>query len=391
MATLGLNMIIAAGEADLLHRCLTSVNAQQTFDEIVIVNTSTDSDIDRTASEFGAHIIAHQWASKEHPHGDFAGARNCALLNSTTDYIMWLDADDIVQEKYQPGLETLRAIFIDGTQPICDIYYLPYALEHDHNLNPTKVAFRDRIFKRVEGIHWLWPVHEVLNINADQLSSENIEFLQISHLREKPKKMSYERNIRILRHEITTNNSRAFHPRYFLSRDLASRGDLAEAAELAKSMLTDFPTAGNTLHSLCMTLAFNFAYGGLRTRPQLEEFQIKESATIEWWLKAAIQCYPQNAEPYFLLGELYNLSGNLAQAEQMYTKATQQPVRTGMAQAEPLYCELPSQRLADIYVKAGRLEHALWINRQALQANTDSESIRSQRQNILDALVNEAI
>ena len=53
MATLGLNMIVAGGEAALLRRCLTSVNARETFDELVIVNTSTDSSINDVASEFG--------------------------------------------------------------------------------------------------------------------------------------------------------------------------------------------------------------------------------------------------------------------------------------------------------------------------------------------------
>lgn len=391
MATLGLNMIIAGGESELLRRCLTSVDAQNTFDEIVIVNTSTDVSIDQTATEFGARVFTHQWASDKHPYGDFAGARNCALMNSTSDYVMWLDTDDVVQEKFQPGLKRLKDMLDDTSQPGSDLYYIPYAVKHDADLNPVSTLYRDRLFKRTNEVRWMWPVHEILHTGKNQPSSTQIDFLQISHLPIKTGHTSSTRNIRILRHEIEANNSNVFHLRYFLARDLATHGDLDEAASIADTLLAEFPGQESIMHSLCMTLAFNFAYGGLRTCPALDEFSLEQSSTIEHWLKAAIRCYQQNAEPYFLLGELYNRSGNQAQAEQMYVKAMEQPVKAGMLQATALYAELPAQRLADIYVKVGRLEHALWMNRRALQANKASETARAQRRAILDTLNNEDI
>jgi len=180
MATLGLNMIVAAGEGDILQRCLLSAKAQETFDEIVIVNTSTDSNIDRVAGEFGASIHFYQWSSYDYPFGNFAAARNCALLNSSTDYIMWLDTDDIIQNSCQPGLRQLRELFVASSHPDIDAYYMPYILTQDESGNPTSTMFRERVFRRHGDICWVWPVHECLSIEWDEERTSRIDFLQVS-------------------------------------------------------------------------------------------------------------------------------------------------------------------------------------------------------------------
>ena len=85
--TLSLCMIVR-DEEEMLPRCLTAV--KDAVDEIVIVDTgSTDSTIE-IARSFGAHVI-------EQPStGSFSDARNTSFDAATSDWVRYLDADEVL-------------------------------------------------------------------------------------------------------------------------------------------------------------------------------------------------------------------------------------------------------------------------------------------------------
>lgn len=90
MPNLTLSMIVK-NEAKYLRECLESVCG--VVDEIVIVDTgSTDSTLE-IAKEFDAKIFHFDWIS------NFSAARNYALSKSTGEWILYLDADEILSEK----------------------------------------------------------------------------------------------------------------------------------------------------------------------------------------------------------------------------------------------------------------------------------------------------
>jgi tetratricopeptide (TPR) repeat protein len=85
--TLSLCMIVK-DEEEMLPRCLAAV--APAVDEIVIVDTgSTDRTIE-IAHEWGANVIEHPWT------GSFAEARNVSFEAATGDWIMYLDADEVL-------------------------------------------------------------------------------------------------------------------------------------------------------------------------------------------------------------------------------------------------------------------------------------------------------
>jgi tetratricopeptide (TPR) repeat protein len=87
--TLSLCMIVRDEEA-MLPRCLGAVADH--VDEIVIVDTgSTDATMD-IARSFGAKVIETEWT------GDFAAARNVSFDAATSDWIVYLDADEVLGE-----------------------------------------------------------------------------------------------------------------------------------------------------------------------------------------------------------------------------------------------------------------------------------------------------
>ena len=82
--------MIVKDEEEMLPRCLAAV--AEHVDEIVIVDTgSTDRTVE-IAESFGANVIEFPW------NGSFADARNVSLDTATGDWILWLDADEVLDE-----------------------------------------------------------------------------------------------------------------------------------------------------------------------------------------------------------------------------------------------------------------------------------------------------
>ena len=83
--------MIVKNESDCIGRCLESVRSL--VDEMVIVDTgSIDNTID-IAREYGANIHEYKW------HDDFSAARNYALSKVKEEWILIMDADEVIAGK----------------------------------------------------------------------------------------------------------------------------------------------------------------------------------------------------------------------------------------------------------------------------------------------------
>ena len=87
MPKLALSMIVRDAAATL-RRCLES--AEDAVDELVIADTGSVDDTLKIAREFGAKLIHIPWED------DFAAARNRALEEITADWVISLDADEVL-------------------------------------------------------------------------------------------------------------------------------------------------------------------------------------------------------------------------------------------------------------------------------------------------------
>jgi glycosyltransferase involved in cell wall biosynthesis len=83
-----LNMIVR-NEAALLPGCLKSV--KDWVDAIHITDTGSTDDTVAIAESFGAAVSHFEWCD------DFSAARNYALGHVNTEWTLWLDADDLVE------------------------------------------------------------------------------------------------------------------------------------------------------------------------------------------------------------------------------------------------------------------------------------------------------
>jgi tetratricopeptide (TPR) repeat protein len=98
--TLSLCMIVK-DEAEMLPKCLAA--AAPAVDEIIVVDTgSTDRTIE-IARGFGAKVIEQPWT------GSFSDARNTSFEAATSDWIIYLDADEVLVEDDVRRLKALTA------------------------------------------------------------------------------------------------------------------------------------------------------------------------------------------------------------------------------------------------------------------------------------------
>lgn len=87
MVTISLCMI-TKNEEFFLADCLNSV--KELVNEIVIIDTGSTDKTKEIASSFGAKIVDFEWCD------DFSAARNESLKHATSDWILVLDADEVI-------------------------------------------------------------------------------------------------------------------------------------------------------------------------------------------------------------------------------------------------------------------------------------------------------
>ena len=211
--TLGLCMIVK-NESDVLARVLES--AQAFADEIVVVDTgSTDGTAD-VALRYTDKVYSFEWRD------DFAAARNFALSKVTSDYWIWLDADDVVPPKTAKGI----AKFMRGTDGSVDAVMLPYVLGIDEKGKPTFSYFRERIIKNNRSMLWRGRVHEAVAVHG------NVVCLPYIVLHEKPQgRSSGTRNLDIYRKMISEGERLEPRELYYYARELYYNGYTEAAAE----------------------------------------------------------------------------------------------------------------------------------------------------------------
>lgn len=91
--------MIVRDEQDMLPRCLGAVAGA--VEEMVVVDTgSTDATVE-IARSFGARVLFHEWT------GSFAEARNVSFDAATGDWLIYLDADEVLVEEDIPLLRSL--------------------------------------------------------------------------------------------------------------------------------------------------------------------------------------------------------------------------------------------------------------------------------------------
>lgn len=136
--------MIVRDEERFLAACLGRVAGA--VDEMVIVDTgSTDRTVE-IAEEQGARVLQHAWTD------DFSEARNHGIEAATGDWILVLDADELVDEG---SVAMLREL---AKSEIAAGFYLNFI--NDHESHASRGISMPRMFRRFDGVRFEGVIHE---------------------------------------------------------------------------------------------------------------------------------------------------------------------------------------------------------------------------------------
>lgn len=220
MISISLCMIVKNEELTL-ERCLKCV--KDIVDEIIIVDTGSTDKTKEIAYKFTEKVYDFEWCD------DFSKARNYSFSKATKDYIMWLDADDVILEKDCIKLKYLKENFDKNI----DIVMLKYDLNLDSNGTPALSYYRERILKREKNYQWKSPIHEVIELKGNILRKE----ISITHKKEKSH--DPKRNLKIF--EKMIENGISLDPRqtFYYARELYYNEDYEKSLKYFNTFLND--------------------------------------------------------------------------------------------------------------------------------------------------------
>lgn len=202
MISISLCMIVK-NEEGVLERCLNSV--KDIVDEIIIVDTGSTDITKEIASKFTDKIFDFKWED------NFAKARNFSFSKATKEYILWLDADDVILASDRKKFIELKSILDKNST---DVVMMKYNLSYDENGSPTFSYNRERLIKNCNNCVWEGRVHEVIVPFGNVIYSD----VAISHKKEKSEYS--KRNLNIFRKMIQEGIMLNTREMFYYAREL---------------------------------------------------------------------------------------------------------------------------------------------------------------------------
>ena len=137
---------IALNEEVALPKCLSSV--QGVVDEIVLLDTGSSDRTPEIARSFGAKVYDYKWCN------DFSAARNEALKYVQGDWVLVLDADEVLVSEIVPSLKQAIAN---------ETYLLINLLRCEVGATSSPYSLVSRLFRRHPNIYFSRPYHALVD------------------------------------------------------------------------------------------------------------------------------------------------------------------------------------------------------------------------------------
>jgi len=289
--TISLCMIVK-NEEDFLSQCLQSV--KEVVDEIVLVDTGSSDATLESAHSFKAKVFQHEW--KE----DFSDARNVSLKHATSDWILFLDADEILDQKSaQMLLEILQRTEHFG------FFFCIYSVKANGFVSGRHYTVR--LFRNQEGVRFVGKIHEQI-LPMGKLAYSGMSIYHFGYdLDPETMKRKKERNAHILK-QILAKSGEDPILRYHLANTHLLLGEYEQAIEHA--------TKGMEL-----TKEFkekNYLY--LATLQVLTEVycQMREWDKAEAWCLEALSIRDDFIDALYSLARIYMIKNDCRKALLIY-------------------------------------------------------------------------
>lgn len=344
-----------------LPRLLESVEG--CFDEIHITDTgSTDGTLEflkEQASQIAkCQVFTHhfKWVNS------FCKARNASFEPVTTDYIMWMDADDVLSDK---------AAFIkwrDYAMEFGEMFFNTYNYALDNNGKPQVSFVRERVFKTSVKPKWSYDLHEGI-VPDTKWAKDYAVTWSINHLRDQEDVIQdRSRNIKIIEN-MENKDARMM---FYYGKELYEAGRPNEAVKVFEELLEDKHGDYSELTEHDRILAYQYAaYSAGQIAEELkDEYRDKKTTAFKkaiGFCSEGIKLDPHRAEFYVNVGDTYLKMGDLVKSIPYYAsakhcinhKSSGSPYEGAIYSFHNCYGEVPSLQLSRVYLHLGRIDEAI--------------------------------
>ena len=349
MSAISLCMIVRDEERNI-RRCLDSV--RNYADEMVLVDTGSTDRTKAVCSEYGARVFDFKWRS------DFAEARNFSLKKARGDWILWLDADEVVD---MADFSSLRDNLDKGASPLILIPMLHFYGEEPADEKRVYLSSAVRLIRNRTGIRFTGKIHESLVLDAPGLSlpAEAKHSMRILHYgyMESALKRKGDRNLTLLLEEKSEQRDNAWLD-YHLAAEYYRRGKYADAFQSVNGSIIGFLRR----KLLPPPIVYKLKYDILITTKNYE--------AAHSGIEKAISLYPDYVDLHFYQGIVQYARGEYGKAEETFSYCLvlgeSNPdylILKGAGSFFSLYC------LGLCYKKQGKAEQAREAFRQAGDLN----------------------
>ena len=342
--------MIVKNEEERLPHCLCSV--QGAVDEIVIVDTGSTDATKAVAARFTDRVYDFAWRD------DFSAARNASMAYATKPYILWLDADDVLERSEREKLIALKHR-LDGT---VDAVMMPYHYAHREDGSPTLVFERERIVRRGAGFTFAGVVHEAMAVSGNVLHEDIV----VTHTGEHGAS-STKRNLAIYEAWLKKGMTLNARDQYYYARELMACAQ-TERAERAFAAFLDGP--GWVENRIDAYIARGSCLMQLGRGEEARESCMR-----------ALMLGVPRAEALCALGDALMAEEAYEAAAFWYRAAMQaeKPAFSGGFISEDAYGYIPAMQLCVCYDRMGRTQEAAAMNERALLLHPGDRAAMSNR------------
>jgi tetratricopeptide (TPR) repeat protein len=299
--------MIVKNEAANLPACLQSV--QGLVDESIVVDTGSSDETIAIAQSFGAKVYSHAWCD------DFALARNMARQWVTGDWILVLDADEILLPAVIPLIQAAIAV---------PQHLVINLLRQEIGAKQSPYTLVSRLFRNHPALEFRRPYHEGIDESVEELLQKESQW-QVVQLAE----------VAIQHHgyqaEVIAGRNKAAIARRILEKHLKSNPNDAYTCSKLGALYFEMNDRTAGLELLHRGLAID-QDTDLGTRYELHYHlaiayeQQQDIATADQHYQQALQ---QSIAPHLQIGAMINWAalrqnqGDLSTAKRLYEQVLQ--------------------------------------------------------------------
>lgn len=328
--------MIVKNEEKVLERVLSK--AKDFADEIIIVDTGSKDATKYIASKFTDKIYDFEWCD------DFAQARNFSFSKATCEYIIWLDADDVITEE-----NIKKIVDLKKSPPQYDIYMFRYQMGFDENDQPTFEYYRERILKNNKRYVWRGWVHEAIALQGKVGYFDiAIEHRKIETTRDSG------RNLKIYQKHIAKGETLDPRAQFYYSRELYFNNQIDQAISSFSKFITDGKGYLPNIIDAQLTLSKCYVLKN--------DLNSAKNILID-----SMKFSPPNGEICCALGEIYQKQNDISSAIFWYTTSTICPInmeKGGFVQKD-FYDFIPYIQLSCLYYRIGNKDKFAEYHRKA--------------------------